>query len=144
MKIWQLEKAEWKVQKSYSLAKTQKWLSFVLDQAVSMKNLSISWTIWLTLTWSFTFWIKYWVMKLSFSFISLFLRWIFFYSPSIFRFKLSVSAFNSIFIDSSLLLIFSVSVFYFRLLRLSWLLISLSYYSNCSTFFLSCISLSSF
>lgn len=144
MKIWQLEKTEWKVQKSYSLAKTQKWLSFVLDQAVSMKNLSISWTIWLTLTWSFTFWIKYWVMKLSFSFISLFLRWIFFYSPSIFRFKLSVSAFNSIFIDSSLLLIFSVSVFYFRLLRLSWLLISLSYYSNCSTFFLSCISLSSF
>lgn len=144
MKIWQLEKAEWKVQKSYSLAKTQKWLSFVLDQAVSMKNLSISWTIWLTLTWSFTFWIKYWVMKLSFSFISLFLRWIFFYSPSIFRFKLSVSAFNCIFIDSSLLLIFSVSVFYFRLLRLSWLLISLSYYSNCSTFFLSCISLSSF
>ncbi len=144
MKIWQLEKAEWKVQKSYSLAKTQKWLSFVLDQAVSMKNLSISWTIWLTLTWSFTFWIKYWVMKLSFSFISLFLRWIFFYNPSIFRFKLSVSAFNSIFIDSSLLLIFSVSVFYFRLLRLSWLLISLSYYSNCSTFFLSCISLSSF
>lgn len=144
MKIWQLEKAEWKVQKSYSLAKTQKWLSFVLDQAVSMKNLSISWTIWLTLTWSFTFWIKYWVMKLSFSFISLFLRWIFFYSPSIFRFKLSVSAFNSIFIDSSLLLIFSVSVFYFRLLRLSWLLISLSYYSNCSTFFFSCNSLSSF
>lgn len=50
----------------------------------------------------------------------------FFYRASILRFRLSVYAFSYIFIDSSLALMLSTSDFYLRLLRLPWLLSSLT------------------